>query len=442
MMSLGLSTCSSFDIVSRVIFICLLSLSMSGDAYRSMDSMLFFSSIFSSSSLPSPLFSSFSRHPANQPFKLYSSVNQGLPIQPFNPFVARDRNSNNDWLDDKNLEAYYEFISQQPLLTDKQEYQLGRAIQFWNRLENVRESLRQRLHGTNATAINDSELAIYIGCKAEEIGKMRKYSEISKRRLLLSNLKLVMAVVSRYRSATISNAELIANGVFGLSQAVLRYDYSRGFRFATYATWYIHQAVSYFVQARKANITLPNRELALLRKMKQFISAISKTSTRKPSIGEIAEALSIPRFQVMKILSCRRTPTRINQPITGQSTDQDGDKVKTLDMIIPSFTTEPTESFAIESIKSYVEALLQDNMTQVEMDVLRARLGLEEGREVRLKEIGKKYKLSWMKIRKLEEEALGKLQSMDLDPLDTAMQLFSYQQSLRSGSTKTKSHSF
>lgn len=422
------SPCFIIKALFRVICICMLSLCMSGDAFRKKEPMLFFSSIFSSS-LSASFLSSLSRLQGSRPSKLYGFSEQQMALQPFNPFTSRNRNINKHWFDSDSLEAFYTFISNQPLLSAKQEYQLGRAIQFWNRLENVRASLCERLRAKNVSAISDSDLAIYIGCNPEEIGKMRKYYELSKRRLLLSNLKLVLAVVSRYRTSLISNSELITQGTLGLSQAVTRYDYTRGFRFATYATWYIHQAISDYVRDRKANIELPNRQLVLLRRVKQFMSKIAEKSGRNPSIGEIAEALAVPRFEVMKVLSRRQTATRLDDPIVGTSTDKDGDRVRTFEMTLSSLTAEPMESLAVEAIKSQVESLLQGNMTQTEKNILRMRLGLDDGREMPLKEVGKKYKVSWLKVQKLEEAALGKLRSMDLDP-DTTMRMLSHQQSL------------
>eukprot|EP01040_Poterioochromonas_malhamensis_P011779 gene11779-12851_t len=378
-------------------------------------------------------------HSENQPSPssklsaFFTSSPGTTSLQPFNPFTSRNRNNKVRWHND-NLDIIYHYIVNQPLLTMKQEFQLGRAIQFWNRLENVRESLKQS-YGISNITISDEELATYIGCHTEEIHKMKRYYEVSKKKLLICNLRLVLAVVSRYRTSSVANSELIMQGTLGLSHAVVRYDYSKGFRFATYATWYIHQAVADYVRVRKSSIRLPNRHLVLLRRVKQYMTDVLTQSGRNPSIGEISEALQIPRYEVMRVLSRPLNPTRLDESVNkaGNSKDQESDKPKTYASILPSVHAQPTDKGAGESVKNYIEHVLSKSLTEAEKEVLRLRLGLNNGRETPLKEVGRKFKISWKQVQKLEEEALGKLQSLELDP-EASIKILNQQEILHQAS--------
>ena len=153
----------------------------------------------------------------------------------FNPFTSRNKNSRLKWFE-VDLERFYSFVNDQPLLTAEQEHWCGKAVKLWIQVEKERDNL---IVSRNVSSISREELAAYLGCSELTLAKMERYAELSKEKLVNGNLKLVLAVVSRYRTSGIPNTELIAEGTRGLAKAALRYDYSKGFRFATYATWYI-----------------------------------------------------------------------------------------------------------------------------------------------------------------------------------------------------------
>ena len=157
--------------------------------------------------------------------------------------------------------------------------------------------------------VTDKELAEVLNCSVEKLHKIQQYYNVAKTRLVNSNLKLVLAVVSRYRSSNIPNAELIAEGTRGLSRAALRYNYSKGFRFATYATWYVHhQAVYEYVRWRKHPAKMPSRYLLLQRKVKDYQRTFQEREGRLPGPNEISEALDLSRFDVSKVLTMQLYP--------------------------------------------------------------------------------------------------------------------------------------
>lgn len=176
--------------------------------------------------------------------------------QNFNPFTQRQKNNKVRWFE-SDLDAFYSFVEEQPLLTATEELQYGKSLRLWSQVEQLRDQYNN--DSSRAFPIDDEELASVIGCSVSTLEKMGPYADVSKNRLVNCNLKLVLAVVSRYRTAGIPNAELIAEGTRGLSKAVLRYDYSKGFRFATYATWYVHQAIADYVRWRRHPAKMPSR---------------------------------------------------------------------------------------------------------------------------------------------------------------------------------------
>jgi DNA-directed RNA polymerase sigma subunit (sigma70/sigma32) len=144
--------------------------------------------------------------------------------QPFNPFSNRQKNNKVRWFE-ADLDAFYAFVENQPLLTAEQELQYGKAMRMWVQVEQMRTHMtNDRSTSTDfPLPVTDADMAQVIGCSEAMLGNMSRYAEVSKHRLVNSNLKLVLAVVSRYRTANIHNAELIAEGTRGLSKAVIRY---------------------------------------------------------------------------------------------------------------------------------------------------------------------------------------------------------------------------
>lgn len=277
---------------------------------------------------------------------------------------------------------------------------------------NLKPPSRIDLQGeAQSDKVTDEELAAAVGCSTSTLDKIQRCAEISRSRLVNSNLKLVLAVVSRYRTSAIPNAELIAEGTRGLSRAVDRFDYTKGFRFATYATWYVHQAVSEYVRWRKHPAKMPSRYLLLQRKVKDFTAGFKEERNRNPQVTEIALALGQSEFDVIKVLTMQTYPVLMNAPLTmGQGPGRsEGSKERTIEDILPSKFKNPTMRSDSNDLRNDMEKLMQVNLNDVERDVLRLRLGLDDGREKAVKEVGRRFKISWKQVRSVEREALSKL---------------------------------
>ena len=334
----------------------------------------------------------------------------------FNPFKG-SKNTRVKWYE-ADLDAFYTFVESQQLLTAEQELQYGKALRLWIHVEQIRKTMKEELivdpnnpEGFIEVAdIADEKLANAIGCSLSTLQKMSKFATISKTRLVNSNLKLVLAIVSRYRTAGIPNAELIAEGTRGLSKAALRYDYSKGFRFATYATWYVHQAIAEYVRWRKHPAKMPSRYLVLCRRVKDYVADFKMTQRRQPTISEISSGLSQTQYDILKVLSMQTYPTLLYSSVrSGKQKNDNVNKERTFDEVIPSLYKAPLAHTDSKDLRRDMEQMMQSNLNDVERDVLRLRLGLDDGRVKAVKEVGKRFKISWKQVRSVEKEALSKL---------------------------------
>lgn len=401
------SQCCKIDFILIIIVIlCVIPISFFATAFQPLKSsktLYFPGSIQIPYNQHSTLFPS-NRYSSDQ---LHVSSTQLLALmQPFNPFTTRRKNTRIRWFEN-DLDKFYAFVEAQPLLTAEQELKYGKALKMWLQLERIRVKFQTELNMT--TRMTDLELSKQLGCSESTLQKMYKYSQLSKVRLCNSNMKLVLAVVSRYRSSNIANSELIAEGTRGLARAVLRYDYTKGFRFATYATWYVHQAVAEYVRIRKHPAKMPSRYLLLLRKVKQFSTDYRSENKRLPSVNEIADALKESKFDINKVLTMQTFPMLLNQQLGSKNSYKSDAKERSLEEIIPSVYKAPSAHSDSRHLRSDMESMMSLNLNDVERDILRLRLGLDDGRSKPVKEVGRKFSISWKQVRTVERSALTKL---------------------------------
>jgi RNA polymerase primary sigma factor len=329
----------------------------------------------------------------------------GLPINAFNPFTARNINKKVRWLE-SDMEAFYEYVNTHPLLTAEQEYGYGKAVSMWRQVEEMKDRLQARL---NVDKVSDEELAKSLNCSIEAIERINDQAEYAKSKFIQSNLKLVMAVVSRYRTSNIPNNELIMEGTKGLARAAERYDYSKGFRFATYATWYIHQAVSDHVRIRKHIARMPSKYVNLQREIKRYVQDYTSKHDRSPTNYEIRAHVGASDRDVKKVLAMTRASVSTKDLIMQSGSMVRDDAEKTVEDLLTSLQRPPNERSRKRHSRVDFEEILRTNLSEEERDILRLRIGLDDGREKALKEVGSRFKITWSQVRKTEKTAISKL---------------------------------
>ena len=220
-----------------------------------------------------------------------------------------------------------------------------------------------------------------------------------------ANLRLVVSIARRFNHGRMALADLIQEGNLGLMKAVERYDYRRGFRFSTYASWWIRHAISRALADKGREIRLPVHMIDAQHRLAKARRELTARLGRQPSTEELAEATSMPADKIEKMRSWILDQSiSIDRPVG----DDDGRNLAEMLEDPDREVASPSEELAFEAMSQEVRSLLGE-LKPIEADILRRRFGLDDDQELTLKEIGEKYNLSRERIRQLQEQALVKM---------------------------------
>ena len=270
----------------------------------------------------------------------------------------------------------------------------------------------EALYTTDDLNVSDSvrlylkEISSYPLLTAEEEVELAKRIEIgdtcAREQLAQANLRLVVNIAKRFKTGSLSFLDLIQEGNIGLMKAVDKFDYRKGFKFSTYATWWIRQSISRAINDKSRTIRIPVHQCERINKVRRVSRDLSQSLGREVTREDIARELGMPDKQVEKILSCYLDTVSLDTPVGEEQDSQLSDYIR------DENSPEPEATAVAGSMRESVLELF-DCLTEREETVLRMRFGIDDGMEKTLDEVGQVYGLTRERIRQIEAKALRKL---------------------------------
>jgi RNA polymerase primary sigma factor len=280
---------------------------------------------------------------------------------------------------------YLREIGRIPLLTAAEEVELARRVEAGLFAE-------EKLSNTPDP---DSQLAL-------DLDRLVVMGRMAKRRLIEANLRLVVSVAKRYVGRGLTMLDLVQEGNLGLIRAVEKFDYARGYKFSTYATWWIRQAMSRALADQARTIRVPVHVVELINRVVRVQRRMLQERGYEPTPEEVAAHLDLPPERVSEVLRLAQEPVSLHAPVGEE------DDVALGDLIEDGDATSPVESAAFLLLREHLEAVLS-TLGERERKVVQLRYGLADGRPRTLEEIGRIFGVTRERIRQIESKTLNKL---------------------------------
>ncbi|WP_329198866.1 RNA polymerase sigma factor [Streptomyces sp. NBC_01435] len=280
---------------------------------------------------------------------------------------------------------YLREIGRIPLLSAADEVELARRVEAGLFAE-------ERLAGTPDP---DTRLAV-------DLDRLVVMGRMAKRRLIEANLRLVVSVAKRYVGRGLTMLDLVQEGNLGLIRAVEKFDYARGYKFSTYATWWIRQAMSRALADQARTIRVPVHVVELINRVVRVQRRMLQERGYEPTAEEVADQLDLTPERVGEILRLAQEPVSLHAPVGEE------DDVALGDLIEDGDAASPVESAAFLLLREHLEAVLS-TLGERERKVVQLRYGLDDGRPRTLEEIGRIFGVTRERIRQIESKTLGKL---------------------------------
>lgn len=314
-----------------------------------------------------------------------------LPDNGFEPELAHDPaiGDINAVSPDDPVGLYFRQMAQEPLLTAEEEIDLAKRIEAGRAGQEWLDAYNANGHQLSADVFNSLQLDILDGQAAREhLGR--------------ANTRLVVSIAKRYMGQGLPFPDLIQEGNVGLMRAVDKYDYKRGNRFSTYATWWIRQAITRALAQKTRTIRIPLHMTERIRQMYRVAQKLEQTLGRRPTPDEIGEVMELPAETIRSMMDASQHAIALERPVGDDGDSEFGDFIEDQD------TPSPVDAATQNLLRETIEEVLSE-LTPRQSHILRLRFGLGGGEPHTLEEIANKFDLSRERIRQLEKEALRRL---------------------------------
>ena len=295
---------------------------------------------------------------------------------------------------DDPVRMYLKEIGKVPLLNPDEEIVLAQAMSAGNEARAKLDELEEQRKRGETPDITPEEEA--------QLRKVFKKGESSKQKLAEANLRLVVSIAKRYVGRGMLFLDLIQEGNLGLIKAVEKFDYTKGYKFSTYATWWIRQAITRAIADQARTIRIPVHMVETINKVIRVSRQLLQELGHDPSPNEIAAEMGMPVEKVREILKIAQEPVSLETPIGEEEDSHLGD------FIPDEGASEPSEAASFTLLKEQLMDVLS-TLTPREEKVLKLRFGIEDGRTRTLEEVGKEFNVTRERIRQIEAKALRKL---------------------------------
>ena len=295
------------------------------------------------------------------------------------------------------IRIYLQEIGRIRLLRAEEEIELARKIADLLELERIRERIEDRLE----REISDGEWAAEVDMELPKFRRRLFLGRRAKDKMVQSNLRLVVSIAKKYMNRGLSFQDLIQEGSLGLIRAAEKFDHEKGYKFSTYATWWIRQAITRAIADQSRTIRLPVHLYETISRIKKTTKLLSQEMGRKPTEEEIATRMEMTIEKLRFIAKSAQLPISLETPIGKEEDSRLGD-------FIEADGETPEDQVSKSLLREDLENVL-DTLSPRERDVLRLRYGLDDGRMKTLEEIGQIFNVTRERIRQIEAKALRKL---------------------------------
>ncbi len=295
--------------------------------------------------------------------------------------------------------AFFKEMARYPLLKPDEEVELARRVRFLVEIEEV----QNRLHSELNRSPSKAEITAAVGISERKLEHRLYQGRVAKCKMIRSNLRLVVSIAKRYLNRGVPFLDLIQEGAMGLNRAAEKFDPDKGYKFSTYAYWWIRQAITRAIANDARTIRLPIHIVEKLNKLKKAQRELKQVLHRNPSEAELAEALEISPEQLRQLQQLRRKSLSLNHRV-GKEED-----TELMDLLEDEISQSPEQQMSETMMRQELWEVLAQVLTPREKDVISMRYGLITSEPCTLEQVGCLFNLSRERVRQIQSKAMRKL---------------------------------